>query len=204
MLATTRTHSICVMALSSTCLDQDFGVDRLAARSTGTTAFAYHRRVFRERRQCLSSQPQPRRPDRGVDPRRSAAQHVLGRAAGRAARLGRARAGIAGAAGALCAGHPHPGRALPLGAGVAGAGQRHPGITRRPGNRQLRGQLNQRLEQQNHAAGSSVLYLLDRNGETIAASNWRDWSSFVGNNYAFRPYFRDAVLMAAGVTSRSA
>ena len=53
-------------------------------------------------------------------------------------------------------------------------------------------------EQQNHAAGSSVLYLLDRNGETIAASNWRDWSSFVGNNYAFRPYFRDAVANGSG------
>ncbi len=24
-------------------------------------------------------------------------------------------------------------------------------------------------------------------GETLVASNWRDWSSFVGNNYAFRP-----------------
>ncbi len=76
-----------------------------------------------------------------------------------------------------------------------------------PGNRALRRQLNQRLEQQNHAAGSSVLYLLDRDGETIAASNWRDWSSFVGNNYAFRPYFRDAVsndsgrYFAVGVTT---
>jgi len=67
-----------------------------------------------------------------------------------------------------------------------------------PGNRALRRQLNQRLEQQNHAAGSSVLYLLDRDGETIAASNWRDWSSFVGNNYAFRPYFRDAVANGSG------
>ncbi len=76
-----------------------------------------------------------------------------------------------------------------------------------PDNQQLREQLNQRLEQQNHAAGSSVLYLLDRTGETIAASNWRDWSSFVGNNYAFRPYFRDAVsndsgrYFAVGVTT---
>jgi two-component system C4-dicarboxylate transport sensor histidine kinase DctB len=67
-----------------------------------------------------------------------------------------------------------------------------------PADRALRRALNQRLEQQNHAAGSSVLYLLDRNGETIAASNWRDWSSFVGNNYAFRPYFRDAVANDSG------
>ena len=72
------------------------------------------------------------------------------------------------------------------------------GLLADPDNRALRRELNQRLEQQNHAAGSSVLYLLDRNGETIAASNWRDWSSFVGNNYAFRPYFRDAVAHDSG------
>jgi two-component system C4-dicarboxylate transport sensor histidine kinase DctB len=43
-----------------------------------------------------------------------------------------------------------------------------------------------------------VLYLLDSQGETLVASNWRDWSSFVGNNYAFRPYFQDAVRQSAG------
>ena len=67
-----------------------------------------------------------------------------------------------------------------------------------PNDQQLRKRLNRRLEQQNHAAGSSVLYLLDRQGETIAASNWRDWSSFVGYNYAFRPYFRDALANDSG------
>lgn len=67
-----------------------------------------------------------------------------------------------------------------------------------PANPALRQRLNQRLEEQNQAAGSSVLYLLDRQGETIAASNWRDWSSFVGNNYGFRPYFRDALEQGAG------
>ncbi len=30
------------------------------------------------------------------------------------------------------------------------------------------------------------------------ASNWSDWSSFVGNNYAFRPYFQDAVRQSSG------
>ncbi|MGK9066229.1 sensor histidine kinase [Stutzerimonas chloritidismutans] len=67
-----------------------------------------------------------------------------------------------------------------------------------PGDQRLREQLNLRLEEQNHAAGSSVLYLLDRHGETLAASNWRDWSSFVGNNYAFRPYFLDALANDSG------
>ena len=67
-----------------------------------------------------------------------------------------------------------------------------------PGDRQLRNQLNRRLEQQNEAAGSSVLYLIDRQGDTLAASNWREWSSFVGYNYGFRPYFRDALTQDSG------
>ena len=30
-------------------------------------------------------------------------------------------------------------------------------------------------------------------GETLAASNWNDEDSFVGRNFAFRPYFREAM-----------
>ena len=71
-------------------------------------------------------------------------------------------------------------------------------LLRAPDDRLLRKKLNQRLEQLNAAAGSTVLYLLDSQGETLVASNWRDWSSFVGNNYAFRPYFQDAVRQSAG------
>ena len=67
-----------------------------------------------------------------------------------------------------------------------------------PDDRLLRDQLNRRLERLNAAAGANVLYLLDSRGETLAASNWRDWSSFVGNNYAFRPYFQDAVRHSTG------
>lgn len=71
-------------------------------------------------------------------------------------------------------------------------------LLRAPDDRLLRDKLNRRLEQLNTAAGSNVLYLLDRRGETLVASNWRDWSSFVGNNYAFRPYFQDARRQSAG------
>ncbi|WP_298185685.1 ATP-binding protein [uncultured Pseudomonas sp.] len=67
-----------------------------------------------------------------------------------------------------------------------------------PDDSLLREKLNQRLEQLNAAAGSNVLYLLNTQGETLVASNWRDWSSFVGNNYAFRPYFQDAVRRSSG------
>jgi two-component system C4-dicarboxylate transport sensor histidine kinase DctB len=71
-------------------------------------------------------------------------------------------------------------------------------LLRNPGDVRLRQALNERLEQQNSAAGSTVLYLLANDGETLAASNWHDWSSFVGNNYAFRPYFQDAVADGSG------
>ncbi|CAD5107115.1 sensor histidine kinase [Zestomonas carbonaria] len=80
-------------------------------------------------------------------------------------------------------------------------------LLRTPGDDALRQALNRRLERLNEAAGSTVLYLLDRQGETLVASNWRDWSSFVGNNYAFRPYFQDALrnegarYFAVGVTT---
>ena len=71
-------------------------------------------------------------------------------------------------------------------------------LLRAPDERLLRRAINQRLERLNQAAGSTVLYLLDAQGTTLASSNWREWSSFVGNNYAFRPYFQDAVAQGAG------
>ena len=71
-------------------------------------------------------------------------------------------------------------------------------LLRAPDDRLLREKLNLRLEQLNTAAGSNVLYLLNAQGETLVASNWRDWSSFVGNNYAFRPYFQDALRQSSG------
>ncbi len=87
----------------------------------------------RERRHASTVQPPAGNPDRCADSHRPAAEHVLGRAPGRAARLGRACPGSAGAAGTLCPGDPHAGRTLPLGAGPTGAGQRHPGAARRTG-----------------------------------------------------------------------
>ncbi|MCK8602053.1 hybrid sensor histidine kinase/response regulator [Desulfoferrobacter suflitae] len=54
----------------------------------------------------------------------------------------------------------------------------------------------------------SVCYLMDIHGITIASSNRHDADSFVGQSYAFRPYFQDAIVgfpsiyMALGVTSK--
>ncbi|KQX40067.1 hypothetical protein ASD04_05335 [Devosia sp. Root436] len=47
-------------------------------------------------------------------------------------------------------------------------------------------------------SGADELYVLNLSGETIAASNWNEPGSFVGHNYAFRPYFLDAMAMGSG------
>lgn len=59
-------------------------------------------------------------------------------------------------------------------------------------------QLNRELEQINRITEASDSYILDINGDTIAASNYRLSTSFVGGNFAFRPYFKDAVKGKAG------
>lgn len=67
--------------------------------------------------------------------------------------------------------------------------------------------LNRKLEKINAAAQSSTLELMDGDGLAIGASNWRLPTSYVGHNYAFRPYFLQTKatgigrFYAVGVTS---
>ncbi|MBA1272995.1 sensor histidine kinase [Stutzerimonas azotifigens] len=51
---------------------------------------------------------------------------------------------------------------------------------------------NRRLNQLRNETGADVIYLMDPQGNTLAASNWADEDSFVNRNFAFRPYFRQA------------
>ncbi|MDR6953621.1 two-component system C4-dicarboxylate transport sensor histidine kinase DctB [Ancylobacter sp. 3268] len=44
---------------------------------------------------------------------------------------------------------------------------------------------------------AGVIYLLDAKGITLAASNFRAPTSFVGSDYSFRPYFRQAMADGA-------
>ncbi len=66
---------------------------------------------------------------------------------------------------------------------------------------------NRALDLFQWALRAEVCYLMDNQGLTIASSNRGEPDSFVGENYAFRPYFRRAVqgetsvYMALGVTS---
>ena len=52
---------------------------------------------------------------------------------------------------------------------------------------------NKYFEEVNDHAGSDALYLMNTKGMTVAASNWNNPKSFVGHNYANRPYFIDAM-----------
>ena len=56
-------------------------------------------------------------------------------------------------------------------------------------------------------SGASDIYFMDREGNTVAASNWNSDASFIGRNFSFRPYFQQAKsgltghYFAFGITS---
>lgn len=58
--------------------------------------------------------------------------------------------------------------------------------------------LNSRLAGIAGRAGIDAIFLIDPNGDTIAASNAGQLGSFLGQNYAFRPYFQDAMAGKQG------
>lgn len=57
--------------------------------------------------------------------------------------------------------------------------------------------LDEKLDTLSHGVGASAIYVLNRNGYAIAASNWREPATFVGVDYQFRPYFQGAVAHGA-------
>ncbi len=63
------------------------------------------------------------------------------------------------------------------------------------------------LERIGRLSGIEVLYVLDRQGVTIASSNWRSPQSFIGQDFSFRPYAQKALqgekgqYLALGTTS---
>jgi len=57
---------------------------------------------------------------------------------------------------------------------------------------------NRYLEQVNSIMGTTDVYLMNVEGETVAASNWRSENTFIGRNFGFRPYFQDAMAGRAG------
>lgn len=78
-----------------------------------------------------------------------------------------------------------------------------------PNNPIKRQALNQYLQSLSEGTDALNIYLLDKNGTTIATSNWHDTFSFLGKNYRYRPYFQNAlkgqadVFFAIGATTRT-
>ncbi len=68
-------------------------------------------------------------------------------------------------------------------------------------------EVNKYLGVVNKQAGSAALYIMNPKGATLCSSNWQEDLSFVGKNYGFRPYFKDAMkgqasgFFAIGVTT---
>jgi two-component system, NtrC family, C4-dicarboxylate transport sensor histidine kinase DctB len=62
---------------------------------------------------------------------------------------------------------------------------------------EARTRLNRALELLAVRTDAAVIYAIDRRGRTVAASNWRLPTSFVGQDYGFRPYFVEAMRRGA-------
>jgi len=59
-------------------------------------------------------------------------------------------------------------------------------------------QLNVILEQINTITESSDSYIISKEGLTLAASNYKSSTGFIGKNYGYRPYFQQAMLGQTG------
>lgn len=57
---------------------------------------------------------------------------------------------------------------------------------------------NRYLEEVNRVLGTETIYVMNEHGLTLVSSNWDQPDSYVGDNYAFRPYFTDAVKQGIG------
>lgn len=53
--------------------------------------------------------------------------------------------------------------------------------------------LNRYLETINRVSDTLDTYLMNRDGLTIAASNWNEKHPFIGRNFSYRPYFKQAM-----------
>ncbi|HYD80612.1 MAG TPA: ATP-binding protein [Paucimonas sp.] len=73
---------------------------------------------------------------------------------------------------------------------VASAATRpHPEVTER---------VNRTFKAIQEQAKVAAIYLMDRNGNTLASSNWDQPLTFVGRNFGYRPYFQEAIRGNAG------
>lgn len=72
------------------------------------------------------------------------------------------------------------------------------GLMRDPADPSRVEMVNHYLNEINREAGSEALYLVDRRGVVLAASNWNEPVSFVGIDLSYRPYVNDALHHGIG------
>ncbi|MCE4553490.1 ATP-binding protein [Roseateles cellulosilyticus] len=78
---------------------------------------------------------------------------------------------------------------------------RHPalaGLLAEPRSAARVAEVNALLEAVARDAAAAAIFLVDAQGLTLASSNWRDAQTFVGQSYAYRPYFHDAMTSGSG------
>ncbi|MEM6610492.1 MAG: ATP-binding protein [Pseudomonadota bacterium] len=71
-------------------------------------------------------------------------------------------------------------------------------LLRDPENQGLLPFANEQLRQSAIRLGVSDIYLLDAEGQTIAASNYRRNDTFIGRSFGYRPYFLEALAGGPG------
>ncbi|GHA35619.1 two-component sensor histidine kinase [Devosia pacifica] len=67
-----------------------------------------------------------------------------------------------------------------------------------PGGSTRIDEINAYLKQINAQFDSSDIYVIDADGTTIAASNYDSETTFIGENFRYRPYFSDAIVGGEG------
>lgn len=83
-----------------------------------------------------------------------------------------------------------------------------PALLDAPSDNALRDAVNRYLNGVNATAGAEMLYVLDPSGTSLAASDWRQPGTTIGQDLSFRPYVIDAVrhgrgrFYGVGITSR--
>lgn len=66
-------------------------------------------------------------------------------------------------------------------------------LAENPQDREWIGRINSKFKQIAQAIEASDIYLMNRDGLTISASNFESPKTFIGRNFGFRPYFRSAL-----------
>ena len=73
-----------------------------------------------------------------------------------------------------------------------------PALLEAPSDPQLRDTVSRYLNGVNATAGAEMLYVLDPGGTSLAASDWQQPGTTIGQDLSFRPYVIDAIKLGRG------